>query len=198
MRDCDTRELAISAMLDGQAEPREMLAAMDHIVTCGDCRDFYRKARALDRRLEEVRTATAARPLPGDLWVRIATAAALSPPARERRFIRIARGAALAAAILVLALVLPQWLGKASPGSLESAGVEVVLESNRGGMTDQRFVMLAKELLESDRRYHQQLYRIMDDLRATWPDLDSEEFSEEEVPEEMRIREQPPALAVRS
>ena len=192
MRVCETNELMISAMLDGVADKREMLRTMDHLAACSGCRGFYQRSRALDKRLDEVRLDAGELPMPGDLWERIATEANLVEPARIRRLKTVARGALLAAAALVFAFTLPFWFGPASPEPQGFDGVEVVLESNRGTMTDRRFVMLAKELLESDRRYHQQLYRIMDDLRESWPELETdEEISEEEVSEEMRLPELP-------
>ena len=39
--------------------------------------------------------------------------------------------------------------------------LEVTLERDRGSMTEQRFVELVTEVLQSDRRYHQKMYEVM-------------------------------------
>jgi len=155
MNHCELCELELSAVMDGEAAPDNLAAALDHLVECSSCRDFYRSARAVDAAVAQGK----ASPPPERVWRRIeaeARGAVVPFPAR-----RVASWVARAAAVGLVAVGL--WaVGVLRLPSLPVGDeVEVSLESDRGSMSDERFVKLTTELLKSDRRYHRKMMEIL-------------------------------------
>ncbi|HLF57857.1 MAG TPA: aldehyde dehydrogenase, partial [Thermoanaerobaculia bacterium] len=57
MKSCETYEIELSSLLDGEAAPELAAAAVEHALGCSACADFFRAARRLG---------AAARPLAAD------------------------------------------------------------------------------------------------------------------------------------
>ncbi len=172
---CETYEASISALIDGELESPEQLPAIDHLLECASCQDFYGRARVLG---SMVFGATSAEPAPPEIWDRIATETGLTErgtqqsPGVVRRFApwlrgshALAGGLGLAAGLILttgLWLLRPAVQGTPVPvPSGETGVVEVVLEQDRGSMSDQRFLELTTEILRADRGYHRKLLEIM-------------------------------------
>lgn len=155
---CETCEMSISALLDGEAAQEEILPALDHLLECSSCRDFYRDARALGTALQGAAVSRMPEAAPEALWERIDQASFETSPVRERWRSWAPR---LAAAVL---LALGTAWAALSVGGMDfhSAGqpIEVVLGESES-MTEQRFVQITAEILRSDRRYHQEMLRVM-------------------------------------
>jgi len=165
---CAIHEAALSALLDGELEPAEAPPAVDHLLACAACRDFYRRARALDRAVALAGGPAALPPAPPAVWERIVTAAELRPRARRLGRWFLAAAAALAIAVSAWGLdALAPVLG----GGDER--VDVVLGADRGRMTEERFVRLAVEMLQADSRYR-------DAMRAVLTAAESESGGEGE------------------
>lgn len=155
MNHCELCELEMSAVMDGEVDARALTAALDHMVDCPACRDFYRSARAVDAVVTEGK----ASPPPERVWRRIeaeARGGVIPFPAR-----RAVAWAARVAAVGLVAVGL--WaVGVLHVPSLPIGDqVEVQLESDRGAMDNERFVKLTTELLRSDRRYHRKMMEIL-------------------------------------
>lgn len=183
---CETIEIHLSALLDGELEPPESLPVVDHLLECSACRSFYRRGRALDELvLESPREEHDTLP-PGDVWRRIAAETGLERRGAllrfPERFVRtVTRSPAWArslAALLVVAVglaLLGLWLRAPVPGpngsmasgsengSENGSGEMVLVElgEDEGDMTDDRFVELAAEILRADRRYHKKMLQVM-------------------------------------
>ena len=174
---CKTFELAISALIDGELESPEQLPAIDHLLECASCQDFYGRARALGSMVTFGEAS--AEPAPPEVWERIATETGLAEPNPEslgatpwwRRSHAMSGTLGLAAG-LILALAIwflrPVVLEESTPVVDREGGVvNVVLEQDRGSMSDERFLELTTELLRADRGYHRKMFEIMrvvDDL----------------------------------
>lgn len=162
MSDCETYEISLSALADGELPAEDLLPILDHLAECSSCQAFYRDLRALAAALPaaNVPGIPAASPgeAPEEVWRRIEAEAA---PALSRT--RRARPWAmrLAASLLLIASL---WGAFALRSVLlRPAGepIEITLGEDRGRMTEQRFVDLTVELLRADSRYHQEMLQVL-------------------------------------
>jgi predicted anti-sigma-YlaC factor YlaD len=159
MKHCEMHQVSLSTFIDGELQPADALAAVDHLARCGECRAFYRDARALDElTLGAVQLATT-QPVSADLWRRISKEASLPTAAPTRSAWRRLRPvwASVAAAALVVAIGL-SLIGRPT----DTGDIEIVIEQDRGSMTNERFVELTSELLRSDRRYHEKMRDVLE------------------------------------
>lgn len=169
MKSCETYEIDLSSLLDGEAAPEIAAAAVEHALGCAACADFFRAARRLG---------AAARPLAADpaavaeseseaLWLAIrsraggaaASGTAGAWPASRRRGLH-------AAALVALGLGGGYWLASVGGAGGEIAsrdGGLVVAAGARGGqaMNEHRFVALADELLGADLRYQRAMLEVL-------------------------------------
>ncbi|HEX9734006.1 MAG TPA: zf-HC2 domain-containing protein [Thermoanaerobaculia bacterium] len=163
---CETYRTSISALIDGELETPERLPAVDHLLECAACRIFYRRARALGDMLVASQSQDA-EPAPEDVWERIAAASGVTGQRRTRwrELRRAPRWAAQLAAALIVGLalgwLLPRLPAPALPEQAAAGEVDVVLEEDKGSMTDERFVELATEILRADRDYHRKMLEVM-------------------------------------
>lgn len=166
---CETYKTSISALIDGELEAPDQLPAVDHLLDCASCRDFYRRARALGDMLTAAQ-AQDAEPAPDDVWERIAAVSGVARPSRRRGLARAPRWAAQLAAALILGLglgwLLPRLPAPAPSEHAATGDVDVVLEEDQGSMTDERFVELATEVLRADRQYHRKMLEVMSVVTA--------------------------------
>jgi predicted anti-sigma-YlaC factor YlaD len=158
MSDCETCEMSISALADGELPAEDLLPTLDHLAECPSCQAFYRDVRALAAALPAgVASAPARGEAPEEVWRRIEAAApVLSRTGRVRPW-----AMRLAAAVLLVASL---WGTLAAVRSvLRPAGepIEITLGDDRGRMTEQRFVDLTVELLRADSRYHQEMLQVL-------------------------------------
>jgi hypothetical protein len=168
---CERYEAALSTLADGELEPVDLLATVDHLADCEACREFYGQLRELDGVLMEVEGLDVAHAVPPNGWQRIVAGRSRSEPVSAPLSGRAVRprsnmltwGAAIAAS-LVLSFAL--WDATTTPRPSADSGVssgmlEITLEQDRGRMTEQRFVELVTEVLRSDRRYHRKMHEVM-------------------------------------
>ncbi len=155
---CETMEMELSAVIDGEVEAGVLPDLLDHLVECAECRAFYRAARSLDDGLvvAGLRRAEA----PPQLWERIEETAGLSRPRVPAWMWRAAAAAVIGIGLWAVgALRLPV----AVPLGDE---VDVSVEANRGDMSEDDFIRLTTRLLESDRRYHLKMMEILSVVNA--------------------------------
>lgn len=166
MKLCDNYEATLSAWIDGEIEPIELLSTLDHLVDCPTCRDFYRQSRGLEGVLALLRDPREPSMLPPGGWHRIAETSDLHPRWRQLRTKALA-----AAAAVVFAIGL--WTARSSliQSPMPSQGSPTATASTLGAqlqdsMTDQRFVELTTELLHSDRRYQEKMQEVLDEVSS--------------------------------
>jgi hypothetical protein len=160
---CESYEVLISTWMDESLERDAQRELFDHFVRCETCRAFYRDARALEGLVAAASPASelAEQPSP-EVWERIENKTAPKPPA-EKRLAGLPSWALRAAAALVIGVALAFIPWPQSPARERSAtSVELILEENRGSMTEVRFLELATELLRADRRYHFAMQEVME------------------------------------
>lgn len=173
---CDTHQTDLSALLDGELDAREALAAVDHLTDCRHCREFWRGARALQSAAGSADAAGAGDPRPpADGWARI-EAALQDEGSSDRSERRADRAWAWRiAALLVVGLGLLLTLRPAPPPEAgPAAGMSAVPEASaaievRAGtehMSERRFVELTTELLRAEPAYHSKMLEVMRQVAA--------------------------------
>jgi hypothetical protein len=175
------RNLEASLLLDGELPPSDAATAVEHLLGCADCRQLFRRGRALDAALlfaaaEE--GAAVGDSAPPEVWERIGAEVgeSLRPAAvaefRGRRRPRPAWLLPLAATLLVGLGASVGWLARsgapratqllaepARPGDFATVATSgapapgTTPGAAGAEMTEERFVAIARELLSSDRRY---------------------------------------------
>jgi hypothetical protein len=160
---CDHQEILVSAWLDGELERREATEMLDHLVRCENCRSFYREARAVDG-LAQGLGAAPGEPVPEHLWDGIVEA---TRP--RRRASSVGTWALRVAALLVVALGLAVAVAPPSLAPAERESAALALAAGSEEMTEERFLLLAIEVLEADARYQRAMYRAIGELLETSP-----------------------------
>lgn len=157
---CETHEILISTWMDEGLERGAQRELFDHLTRCSACRAFYRDARALEglAAVASDKPALAEDPSP-EVWSRIESR---TGPA-EKTVAGLPSWGLRAAAVLVIgvALALVPWPQSPAPARASNQ-VELILEGDRGLMTEMRFLELATELLRADRRYHFAMQEVME------------------------------------
>jgi hypothetical protein len=143
MTRCTATQESLSAIIDGELEAVPLPRVLDHLARCFACRTFYRDARALDAILDALEPPLSA-----------------PAPASPRRS-RWLPAAAAAAALLTIAVGLWAFAARARVGDRGPETGEVLQEAGARAMTDERFVELLAEVLRADRRYHDKLLDVM-------------------------------------
>jgi hypothetical protein len=161
MSDCESYEMSLSALADGELPTGDLLPTLDHLAECPSCQAFYRDLRALATALpasDPRRLAASAPEAPEKIWRRIETEAApaLSRTGRARPWVM-----RLAAALLLVAGLWGAFAAVRSASSPTGEPIEITLGEDRGRMTEQRFLDLTVELLRADDRYHQEMFQVL-------------------------------------
>lgn len=188
---CEACETTLSALHDGETgemEAEEIRTALDHLLDCPSCQGFYREARALNTALQgtrqDARQTAADEQTLARAWDSIESESFGETAVRRRWRTWAPR---LAAAV-ILALGTSWAALSVGERELRRPGepIQVVLGED-SSMTEERFIQLTTEILRSDRRYQQEMLRVMSAVaeetapRETPLDEDSS-FSTEPAP----------------
>lgn len=165
MKSCETYEIELSSLIDGEAAPEAAAEAIEHALGCASCGAFFRAARRL---AEPARALAADGAELGDeraetLWLEIRRAVA---PAGARVASPWARG--LRAAALVAVGLGGGYLyaglgatGAPAPAGGGSGAVVPAATRAAAGMDERRFVALADELMRAEPRYQRAMLEIL-------------------------------------
>ncbi len=165
MSDCETYEMSISALADGELPMEDLLPTLDHLAECPSCQAFYLEVRALAATLpagasDDARRLSASAPgeAPEEIWRRIEVAAA---PALSRTWRIRPWAMRLAAAVLLVTGLWGALAVMRSAVGPVGEPIEVTLGDDRGRMTEKRFVDLTVELLRAGPRYCQEMLQVL-------------------------------------
>lgn len=160
---CEACETTLSALLDGEMEAGEVRTALDHLLECPSCRDFYREARSLDGALRQTGQEREDQQALARVWDAVDRESFGEPAARRRWRTWAPR---LAAAVL-LALGTSWAALSLGGGQLSRPEQPIQVELGKGAnMTEERFIQITTEILRSDRRYRQEMLRVMSAVTA--------------------------------
>ncbi|MCP4546459.1 MAG: hypothetical protein GY835_08355 [bacterium] len=182
MTQCETFEMQISALLDGEISYHEQIMLTDHLLSCSSCRDFYNKARELQDLVDELpMTLSEETETTADQALAYASELESSEETpREHSRFRLPASTPqrwLWAAAAVLVFLIGIWSSNTLQNDSwryadlpetpsQDEPIDVLLASDSGRMDDSRFVALTLELLRGDQRYHSKMYEILAELQA--------------------------------
>lgn len=190
MTTCQELESKISCLVDLHLEGEDLLETIDHVLECRRCQAFYQKARSLDKRLGEVRGHNPETAMSPQIWHRIRRASGWPSPRFSFGSTRFLWAGIMAATLLVGSLGLWALTAFHRATMQLPEQIDVVLEGQPDKMTDTRFVLMTKELLEADRKYQYKMLEIMRDFAVPrgevrdWEGPRSPEQNRVETPEE--------------
>lgn len=162
---CELHQADLSALLDGELETGEAVAAVDHLADCGACRDFWRSAR--DLQAATAPEAAADPTPPADGWRRIEAAVEKD----HRRSSRAWAWRVAAVLVVGVGLLFALRLGP-RPDPPGGSGLDPVpgdvLEVQAGSqpMSERRFVEVTTELLRAEPVYHLKMLEVMRQVAA--------------------------------
>jgi len=168
MHECDEYQMKVSAMMDGELPAEDIEATVRHLAACEECLQEFKVFQKLQNRVNRELSQPSVSP---QTWERIRRQATEAPKAIFIPFkSRAVRIAAMAAAV-ILCFGLGYLVNQPSP-ILQDSGAPIVLASQPGQMTDEKFLALTRELLTADPEYHQKMYMILSSLNREekrWP-----------------------------
>ena len=168
MHECDEYQMKVSAMMDGELPAAEIENTVRHLAACEECLQEFKVFQKLQQRVNRELSQPSVSP---QTWERIRRHATEAPKAIFIPFkSRAVRIAAMAAAV-ILCFGLGYLVNHPTP-ILQDSGAPIVLASQSGQMTDDRFLGLTRELLTADPKYHQKMYMILSSLNREerqWP-----------------------------
>ncbi len=156
MRSCESYEMHISALIDGEASRADTLAILDHLPGCNACQTFYRDCRDL----QDVADA-----MPVEVDVSSATPAPTAAPERIVRFPRPMRwtwAAAAGVALLFVAGAIGLRPSTQESGPTGPRVIDLSVESPSAPMDDERFMEISVALLRADARYQRTMIEILE------------------------------------
>jgi hypothetical protein len=170
MSQCESCEVELSALMDGESSPARMVTLLDHLTGCPSCRQFYGELRRFQQVVDDLTAveADAEHVIPLEAGDRTARPHAARLP-------RWAWGMAAALIVAVGLYATMDRFGGLNPSAPDGDDVArtalplaertlltIQLEENKGQMDDVRFMELATELLRSDRRYHAMMHDLLE------------------------------------
>ena len=186
MKTCEEYQMDASALLDGELETSEIADTVGHLAKCETCLAVFKAYKTLQHNID---TVVKKPEVPAEIW----TAIAKARPKEKKPLVIPFKIAALkivaAAAVLIMMFTLGYNFNRPSPEQLVSddQNSPIVLASDRGNMTDERFRALAREILSADPDYIRKMYIILHTLEFEGSDSDLKTLPENKSPEALRI-----------
>ncbi|MEM7417164.1 MAG: zf-HC2 domain-containing protein [Gemmatimonadota bacterium] len=182
MKTCAHIQTEISALLDGESDPKTALDLLEHVSGCHACGAFVREARRAQVTID------VAFPAADPALDALVTALP------QRGLARVPRWALAMAATVVVAvggaLVSQDAPVRTAAETAADNGIVLHVGTNDGEMNDERFIELATELLAADRLYRDEMYSVLEAVRNGEP-RDERSTPNEAAPTEGGLYEQP-------
>lgn len=146
---CESMQIELSALMDGELEHDDILRVLEHLQECKDCSALLAQMRRLEGALAPLRSTVQA----------------------ERQASVWRAGPRLRALGVVAALLIAfvgGWTLSASSSHLDIPRRDEVLElslgEESGKMADAQFVSMTVQLLRADPRYHRAMLEVLEDV----------------------------------
>ena len=160
--DCEHYQINISAMLDGELKGSELTDTVKHLTECNDCKKEMEIFQKMQSKVDEE---FALQEVPRNAWKnieRITQADSRKPAIID--FKRSIFKYIAAAASIIVVFGLGYFFG--APGSIMSSNNEplINLTSYEGGesnMSEDKFLKLTRELLNSEPKYQMKMYLVL-------------------------------------
>jgi len=157
---CEETQIEISSWIDGEIAPWDALPLADHLLGCPVCAEFYGRARSLDKAIVMAPALPVLQP---------ARRQPMPPPAHGGlKTSRLAPWALPLAATVLLAIG-GFALGRQAWRELAGRPAQQLAQHPAEPMTDDRFIGITRELLESAPRYRSEMLRVMAEVAQQRP-----------------------------
>lgn len=155
MKSCESYEIHISALIDGETNRADTLAILDHMPGCASCQRFYRDCRQLQDVADEM-------PLSIDVQRESESASLL--PVITRLPHRTHFVWAAAAGIALLFVAAGMWLRPAVSTSVDSNShvIDLSVQKPSVPMDDSQFMEISVALLHAEPRYQRSMIEILE------------------------------------
>jgi negative regulator of sigma E activity len=168
MHACDEYQMKVSAMMDGELPAEEIEGTVRHLAACEECMQEFKVFQKLQHRVNRELAQPSVSP---QAWEAIRRRATEAPKTIFIPFKSPAVRIAAMAAAVILCFGLGYLMNQPST-ILQDPNAPIVLASQPGQMTDDKFLALTRELLTADPEYHQKMYMILSTLNREdrrWP-----------------------------
>ncbi len=151
---CEKHQMELSALMDGEADQEALVEALDHLMTCPDCAEFYCEARGL----QEMAAVLSAEPRPA------------AAPKRGAAIWRRGFWPVWAGAAAMVLITVGLWAGRMhsrqvyEPPPTDEPLIGLKLGEAEGEMNEERFTEMTVELLRAGERYQQKMYEVLDQV----------------------------------
>jgi negative regulator of sigma E activity len=165
---CEELETKLSAALDGELNSAEVPLMMEHLAKCSECQNTYLTMRSLNARIREFEEIDHEELPPSDkIWKNIAIKVGF----RNKAFNGYLRFWPIVPAVAII-IILSFVFGAQNllfPENTNPQENAITLEEHSDAMTEQRFVQLVQELIQSDRKYQFEMLRVMKEIVQIYP-----------------------------
>jgi len=155
MKSCESYEVHISALIDGETSRADTLAILDHIPECVSCQRFYRDCRHLQDVADDMPQAIDREPSTelGELVARI--------PRLPHRT-RVVWAAAAGIALMFVVASLRQRPAVPTSVDVSSHVIDLSVQKPSAPMDDARFMTMSVALLHAEPRYRRSMIEILE------------------------------------
>lgn len=152
MNSCESYEVHISALIDGETGRADTLAILDHLPACASCQAFYRDCRQLQDVVDDL-------PAVPEVGVERAGRSRIVSLPRPARWVW-----AVAASIALLLVATSVWLRPSiTPDSdLGPRVIDLSVQKPSVPMDDTRFMEVSVALLHAEPRYQRTMIEILE------------------------------------
>ncbi len=176
MKNCEEHQMDASAMLDGELEVSAIADTVGHLAKCETCLAVFNAFKSLQHNID---TVVKKPEVPGEIW----KAVEKERPKEKKPLVIPFKIAALkivaAAAVLIMMFTLGYNFHRPATEQFVDQNTPIVLASDRGNMTDERFRALTREILSADPDYVRKMYIILHTLEFEGSDSDLEMLPED-------------------
>jgi len=191
MKTCEEYQIDISAMLDGELTPAEIAATVQHLAKCSECERVFEEFQLLQEKVDKEYSRPA---VPQELWKNIQSKTiheqqSTDLTGRVIEFRKWAFRIISVAAGIAITFTAGYFLGKPSAPLLIDPSTPIILASQKGSMSDERFQQLTRELLIADQKYQQKMYFILHALNSEYMegDLDPPSIDNNDYTDRLRL-----------
>ena len=185
MKSCEEYQMDLSAMLDCELESSAIADTVEHLAKCETCLAVFEKFKFLQHKIDIMIERPEA---PAEIWSAIEKEVPKEKKPVVIPFVNLALKIVAAAAVLILMFTLGYNFRK-QPITAEiiDQNTPIVLASDRGNMTDERFRALTREILSADPDYIRKMYIILHTLEFEGSTSDLQAMPDDNTQETLRI-----------
>ena len=184
MKTCEEYQMDLSAMLDGELESSEIADTVEHLAKCETCMGVFEKFKSLQNGIDALIEEPA---VPRQIWKNIKKELPKEKKPVMIPIMNYTLKIVAAAALLMIMFTLGYNFNQPITAEVIDQNTPIVLASDRGNMSDERFRALTREILSADPDYIRKMYIILHTLEFEGSTSDLEALPNDNTQQTMRI-----------